>query len=223
MQYYAAYVILQLLPSKGINPLATPRQPTLPARRADIAGFAAAKRRGDPEFPGFQLVDSPLYLIVRTAGRYAQEMENALNASGMDLLSWRAIMIVNEVSPSSVSEIAERSVTRLSTMTRVVQRLERKRLVKLSKCRSDARVTEVHLTPLGKRCVERERRTAGKLYRHAMKDISSADITVLNRLTRRIFANICESAKDSRDAHANSGGGLDGGLKQPTSRRMRVL
>jgi DNA-binding MarR family transcriptional regulator len=108
----------------------------------------------------------------------------------MDLLSWRALMIVNEVSPSSVSEIAERSVTRLSTMTRVVQRLEKKNLVTLSKRRSDARVTEVHLTPLGKRCVEQERGTAGEVYRRALQNFSSADIAVLNRLTRRIFANL---------------------------------
>jgi DNA-binding MarR family transcriptional regulator len=165
-------------------------QSALPARRGGISGIADAKRRGDPEFADFQLIDSPLYLIVRTAGRYARELENALNASGMDLPSWRALMIVNEASPSSVSEIAERSVTRLSTMTRVVQRLEKKNMVKLSKRRSDARVTEVHLTPLGKRCVERERGTAGEIYRRAMRDVSGADVAVLNRLMRLIFSNL---------------------------------
>jgi DNA-binding MarR family transcriptional regulator len=165
-------------------------QTASPGRLENISGFADAKVRGDPEFPDFQLIDSPLYLIVRTAGRYARELEKALHASGMDLLSWRALMILDEVSPSSVSEIAERSVTRLSTMTRVVQRLEKKNLVKVSKRRSDARVTEVTLTTLGKRCVERERGTAGKLYRRAMRDFSSADIVVLNGFTRRIFANI---------------------------------
>src|SRR5215475_9992696 len=104
------------------------RQTTLPARSNNISLFADAKRRGDPACPGFQLVDSPLYLLVRTVGIYSLEMERALRASGMDLMSWRALMIVDEASPSSVSEIAERSVTRLSTMTRVVQRLEKKRL-----------------------------------------------------------------------------------------------
>ena len=174
-------------------------QSTVPSRRGNISRLADAKRRGDPEFPDFQLADSPLYLIVRTAGRYARELENALGASGMDLPSWRALMIVNETSPSSVSEIAERSVTRLSTMTRVVQRLEKKNLVKLSKRRSDARVTEVHLTPLGKRCVERERRTAGEIYRRAMRDFSPADISVLNGLTRRIFANLSKLPGQDRD------------------------
>jgi MarR family transcriptional regulator, organic hydroperoxide resistance regulator len=165
-------------------------QSTAAARGANVSRLADAKRRGDPESPGFQLADSPLYLMVRAVGRYAQQMENALNVSGMDLLSWRALMIVDETSPSSVSEIAERSVTRLSTMTRVVQRMEKKNLIKLAKRRSDARVTEVHLTPLGKRCVERERATAGEIYRRAVCDFSAADIGAVNNLMRRIFANL---------------------------------
>jgi DNA-binding MarR family transcriptional regulator len=169
--------------------VAAPR-PTPPAGDANASKLADAKRRGDPEAPGFQLAESPLYLMVRTAGRYAQEMENALNASGMDLLSWRALMIVDEVSPSSVSEIAERAVTRLSTMTRVVQRLEKKNWVKLAKRHSDGRVTDVHLTPLGKKCVERERATAGEIYRRAVRDFSAADIAAMNGLMRRVFANL---------------------------------
>jgi DNA-binding MarR family transcriptional regulator len=164
--------------------------PRAAALRDGISRQADAKRRGDPEFRDFQLADSPLYLIVRTAGRYGRELENALHASGMDLMSWRALMIVNEVNPSSVSEIAERSVTRLSTMTRAVQRLQKKKLVKLSRRAGDARVTEVRLTPLGKRCVERQRSIAGEIYRRAMQDISSADIAFMNELTRRIFANL---------------------------------
>jgi DNA-binding MarR family transcriptional regulator len=175
----------------------------LPADRKAVLALSGAKRRGDPEFAGFRLADSPLYLLVRTAGRYAQELENALNASGMDLPSWRALMIVNEASPSSVSEIAERSVTRLSTMTRVVQRLQKKKLVKLTRRPADARVTEVHLTPLGRRCVERERRTAGEIYRRATRDFTSADIGVLNALTRRLFANLsaCETAPETARPH----------------------
>ncbi len=160
------------------------------AARSGPLRFVDARRRGDPEVPGFALADSPLYLMVRAAGRYAQEMQNALSVSGMDLLSWRALMILEEVSPSSVSEIAERSVTRLSTMTRVVQRLEKRRFVKLAKRVSDARVTEVYLTPLGLRCVERERATAGEIYRRATRDLSAAEVAVLNDLMRRIFASL---------------------------------
>jgi hypothetical protein len=40
--------------------------------------------------------------------------------------------------------------------------------------------------------VERERRTAGEIYRRAMRDFSAADIGVLKRFTRRIFANLSD-------------------------------
>ena len=59
-------------------------------------------------------------------------MEEALRRIDMDVPSWRAIMLVHERNPSSVSEIAERAVIRLSTMTRVIQRLEKRGLVKLA-------------------------------------------------------------------------------------------
>src|SRR6202790_149413 len=149
------------------------------SRRENTPRLADAKRRGDPEFPGFQLVDSPLYLIVRTAGRYARELENALNATGMDLLSWRALMIVNEASPSSVSEIAERAVMRLSTMTRVVQRLEKRGLMRIERRKGDARVTEVYITPAGKRAVLQIRQIASRLYNIAFHDLEADEIATL--------------------------------------------
>jgi MarR family transcriptional regulator, organic hydroperoxide resistance regulator len=105
-------------------------------------------------------------------------------------LSWRALMTLNEESPRSVSEIAERSVTRLSTMTRVVQRLEKKNLVRLSRRTSDARVTEVRLTPRGTQALESVRGVASRIYNQAVGQLSAAQIETLNALMRQIFVNL---------------------------------
>jgi DNA-binding MarR family transcriptional regulator len=190
LQYYAGYVILQLLPFKASSK-PVPRSETRldPINDADNAD---ARLRGDPAFADFRLEDSPLYLLVRAAGRYSLDMGNALKSSGMDLLSWRALMTVNEESPSSVSEIAERSVTRLSTMTRVVQRLEKKKMVTLSRRASDARVTEVRLTPRGSQALESVRGTASQIYNQAVGRLSAAQIETLNGLMRQIFVNLPE-------------------------------
>src|SRR5690349_11539685 len=103
------------------------------AAKANSRATAAvdAKVLGDPGMPQFEIEASPFYLIARTAGRYAIDMENALRVIDMDLASWRALMLVHAVNPSSVSEITERAVMRLSTMTRVVQRLEKRGLVRV--------------------------------------------------------------------------------------------
>src|SRR5882724_571928 len=149
-----------------------------------------AKTRGDPAHPRFRIVDWPFYLIARTARRYEMDMEDALQRIDMDLPSWRAIMWLHEHSPSSVSEIADHAVIRLSTMTRVVQRLEKRGLVTLSRRAADARVTDVHITPGGEEVVSQVRSFASRIYQAAFKDFDAAEIETLNGLLRRVFGNL---------------------------------
>ena len=162
--------------------------------------LADAKRRADPSFPDFALADSPFYLLVRTAGQYELAMANALRGIGMDLPSWRALMIVHEHSPTSVSEIAAESVTRLSTMTRVVQRLEKQGLVKLAQSDADARVTQVSITPAGERAALRVREVASQLFATAFGSASAAEIAALNQTLRRLHGALAELPKRDPDA-----------------------
>jgi len=155
-----------------------------------VRALADAKRRADPVFSDFQLADSPLYLIVRIAGQYSMDMEDALRETGLDLPSWRALMILHETNPSSVSEIAEASVTRLSTMTRVVQRLEKQQYVTLSRRDSDARVTEVFITERGEEVAKRGRRVASRIFSAAFSDFPAHEISALNELLRRVYGHL---------------------------------
>ncbi len=159
-----------------------------PAKRSRAA--RDAKRRGDPACERFVLDDSPFYLIARTSGRYAIDMQRILKSVGMDIPRWRALMILREQNPSSVSEIAERAVIQLSTVTRVVQRLEKQGLVRLASRKSDGRKTDVMLTDKGHAAVERVRECASRIYRLAFHDFSSQEIQTLNALLRRAFANL---------------------------------
>ncbi len=167
-----------------------PRAADLEAAAHRAPGKLDAKLRGDPLNPRFRIADWPFYLIARTAGRYEMDMEHALRRVGMDLPSWRALMFLHECSPSSVSEIAERAVMRLSTMTRVVQRLEKRELVTLARRAADARVTDVHITPKGEEIVEQVRAVASRIYHSAFRNLEAAEVETLNDLLRRVFANL---------------------------------
>ena len=160
------------------------------AARSPNAGDLDAKTRGDPAHPQFRIVDWPFYLIARTSRRYEMDMEHALQRIDMDVPSWRAIMWLHEHNPSSVSQIAEHAVIRLSTMTRVVQRLEKRGLVTLARRAADARVTDVHITADGEQVVMQLRDVASRIYQAAFKDFDAADIETLNDLMRRIFRNL---------------------------------
>jgi MarR family transcriptional regulator, organic hydroperoxide resistance regulator len=164
------------------------RQRVAPAGK--VRALADAKRRADPAFADFQLADSPLYLIVRTAGRYSMDMEDGLRAVGMDLPSWRALMVLHGASPRSVKEIAQISVTRLSTMTRVIQRLEKQNMVTLSRRESDARVTEVAITSRGEQAARKGRAVASRIFGQVFQDFPAQDIATLNQLLRRVYGRL---------------------------------
>jgi DNA-binding MarR family transcriptional regulator len=162
---------------------------SLPARARNNRA-TRARLRSDPASPGFRIAHYPFYLLNRIAGRYAIDMSDALKAIGMDLPSWRALMILHERSPCSVSEIASQAVIRLSTMTRVVRRLERAGLVRLTTRSSDARVTEVVITPRGEGSVRRVRAVAARVYARAFADFRPGDIELLNGLLVRVMRNL---------------------------------
>ena len=156
--------------------------------------MADAKQRGDPAYDNFELRDSPFFLIARVSGRYVLDMEMVLKTIDMDMPGWRTLMIVREREPSSVSEIADLAVMRLSTMTRVVQRLKKRGLVRIDSRPSDARKTDVYLTLKGKDMMQRVRLVASGVYDAAFRGISASDINQLNDLLRRMFENLAMTA-----------------------------
>jgi len=138
-----------------------------------------AKSRGDPATAGFKVEQSPFFQMNRTVGAYGLAMERALRAVGMDIPRWRVLMLAHERGPVSVGDIAENSVLKLSTATRVVQRLRGDGLVKSRRSKTDARVTEVQTTAAGARAVEVIRAVASQVYRDAFAGLDSKCIEAL--------------------------------------------
>ncbi len=147
---------------------------------------AQSRKRADPASSDFLLEHSPFYRLAQVEGIYQQRMQQSLKAVGMDLPRWRVLMILHEKSPSTISEIADRAVMKLSTMTRVAQRLERERLVRLSVNSEDARRTDVHLTDEGAQAVQTIRSAASQIYRRATETFSDREIGQLNALLKRL-------------------------------------
>ena len=148
------------------------------------------KALGDPAGDNFLLENSPFYLLAQINGRYAFDMERSLKAVGMDLPRWRVLMVVHEHNPSSISEIAERAVMRLSTMTKVAQRLEKEGLVQLAPRVTDGRKTDVFITTQGQEAVAKIRRVASRIYRRSFDEFSADEVDQFRGLLNRILTNL---------------------------------
>lgn len=147
-------------------------------------------RLADPAHPGFRLETSPFYWLTRASGRYLLEMERRLKAIGMDVPRWRVLIILAETEPASIGELGERSVVKLPTMTRIVQRMEAAGLVVTAARASDARVTEARMTPAGRAALARVRGEGSAVFGAAFGGIDGGEIDALIALLHRVFDNL---------------------------------
>jgi DNA-binding MarR family transcriptional regulator len=148
------------------------------------------RRRADPADPLFELEHSPFYWISRVSGRYVLDMGAALRRVRMDVPRWRVLMILHEHDPASVSTIADLAVIKLSTMTRIVQRMQAEGLVTCGPRAGDARVTEVRLTPAGSQAVERVRGQASVTVQQALQGVSDKEVLAFIDVLKRLFDNL---------------------------------
>ena len=151
------------------------------------------KRRNDPSAVNFSLEDYPFYLMTRTMAGYYAMLEKALKKAGVDQPRWRVLMILGAQNPSTMSELATRAVIKNSTMTRLIQRMQRQGLVRSAKHPGDNRISEVYLTPLGKGRLKMVRAIGGQIFRHTFGAIKDAQLKNFVAILKRVIGNLHES------------------------------
>ena len=89
------------------------------------------------------------YWVTLVAARYEQKLEVHLKNQGLDIPSWRVLMLMHPDKPRSVSFLANQSITKQSTMTRIVYRMRDRGLVTINTSQEDGRVSVVSPTAKG--------------------------------------------------------------------------
>lgn len=132
----------------------------------------------------------PFYWISRVDQRYVQVLEKRLKPMGLDAPRWRVLMSLHEDTYLSVSEIAEFSAMRLNTTTKVVQRLIADGLVTTRVRPTDARATEVTLTPEGERMGALALVEVRDIFELAFRSVSNQEMEVLNGILEKVFSQL---------------------------------
>jgi DNA-binding MarR family transcriptional regulator len=143
-----------------------------------------------PDHPDFTLDDYPLYNLNRTSATYIDQMSLQLKIFNMDQPSWRVLMLLGDKNPSTVGDLSRRSVIKISTLTRVLIRMEKDKLVKRKPYPDDNRVIEVFITDIGKERLEKLKSLASGVYDKAFDGISDDDIINFTDILMRIRKNL---------------------------------
>lgn len=170
----------------------TPHQAKTPAPRRAKARAAKpnAIDAAAPDQPGFSFRRYPFYLMSRAMLRYSHELNAGLKKIGLDQGRWRVLIILNEEGQTSISEVAALAALKLSTVTRLVQRLERASLVTTRARRSDQRVTEISITKEGRAVLAQSKPVAARIYRRAFEGLSDENVSQLLDCCRQIHQNL---------------------------------
>ena len=154
----------------------------------------------------FVLDDYILYNLVRATSTYTQEMSKVLKSFGLNTTKWRILMLLHDRSPSSVGEIARRSVTKLPTLTRMLIRMEEDGLIFRRALKDDRRIVNVTMTPKAIKTLRMVRSIGQKVFDRAIEGISADEIAETTQTLQRIRANLERSPYETFKECSNEGG-----------------
>jgi DNA-binding MarR family transcriptional regulator len=145
---------------------------------------------GDPGSKDFRVDRYPFYLLNRALGRYNNVILARLRPVGLDIPTWRILMVLGERSPRSMGDIADASVIKLSTAMRILQRMADAGLVTSASASHDGRVTEIDLSALGSVKLAEARRATAPIYAAAIKGMSAAEFARMITSLQQLHDNL---------------------------------
>ena len=145
---------------------------------------------GDPGSDAFRVDAYPFYLLNRAFSRYNVVIEAELRSLGIDIPTWRVLMILGEQTPLPIAQVARSAVINLSTMMRIVERMAKAGLVATAPNPDDGRATDLSLTEAGRNMLAAARETTAPMYRKLIRGISARDFAKLLGLLNQLHDNL---------------------------------
>lgn len=129
------------------------------------------------------------FLLARAGARMGNAFANELKAFNLSLSEWRVCASLAGIPGQTLSELAPHAATKISAVSRIVDRLEEQGLVARSRSGSDGRSVLMQLTPEGRALAEQIVPLARQYEAVALDGFSKAEIATLRDMLTRIYAN----------------------------------
>jgi DNA-binding MarR family transcriptional regulator len=130
------------------------------------------------------------YLLNRAGARIAASFSEEVRPLGATLQMWRVLAALRERDGRRMGDLSETTSIEVSTLTRLVDTMEKKGLVSRRRDAGDARVVALHVTPVGRRLTQRITPIAERYERVALAGFAAAEADGLKAALRRLYANM---------------------------------
>lgn len=128
-------------------------------------------------------------LLARAAQLISAEFQATVEAHGLSELEWRILATLAGSGPLTVGSLAQKSVSKQPTVTRLLDRMEQQGHVERLADRSDRRITLVQMTRSGNRMMSALIREARDHEAAVLAPLGANRSQLLKELLRRLIAS----------------------------------
>jgi len=132
------------------------------------------------------------YLLNRAGARIATAFNDEVRPLGATLQIWRVLAALREKDGRRMGDLSNITAIEVSTLTRLVDNMEKGGLVARRRDAGDARAVALHVTPAGRRLTKRILPIAERYETVALKGFTPAEQEVLKKALRRLYDNMDE-------------------------------
>jgi MarR family transcriptional regulator, organic hydroperoxide resistance regulator len=130
------------------------------------------------------------YLLNRAGARIASAFSEEVRPLGATLQMWRVLAALREQDGRRMGDLSATTSIEVSTLTRLVDNMEKKGVVARRRDAGDARVVALHVTPIGRRLTQRIVPIARRYEIVALAGFNVAETEILKAALRRLYANM---------------------------------
>jgi DNA-binding MarR family transcriptional regulator len=136
------------------------------------------------------------YIFYLITSRLSQRFLERLRPHGMTVPRWRVLMVIANKGPSSIGKLVELTFIPQSGVSRVIDQMERDKLVVRRNSPEDQRVVEVHLSTRGKSIYRRLAHVAVSYADAVVSDFSRRERAELFAMLSRVLSNLQSEPKN---------------------------
>jgi len=164
------------------------------AARPDTAraGRPVSAHPGDPHFyrgDDFKVEESIGYLLRTLRIHMDRATDDEMAAYDLTGVQWRPLLALHLGLGDTAAELARIGCVDTGAMTRMLDRLEAKGLLRRNPCPNDARVMRLALTAEGERLCRQIPYGLSRVMNSLLRGFSAAEVATLKSLVRRMLAN----------------------------------
>ena len=132
------------------------------------------------------------YLLNRAGARIASAFGEEMRPLGASLQIWRVLAALREKDGRRMGDLSNITAIEVSTLTRLVDNMEKGGLVARRRDAGDARAVALYVTPAGRRLTKRILPIAERYEAVALKGFTASEAERLKRALQRLYDNMDE-------------------------------